>query len=52
MIRLLESEQMAQEEVDATLSRWLRLDYGRNVLTVVGWVAALKALSLPAESSS
>ena len=52
LIRLMESEEMAQEEVDATLSKWLRVDYGRNVLTLVGWLAALKALSLPAESSS
>jgi hypothetical protein len=51
MIRLMESEQMPQEEVKATLSRWLRLDYGRNVLTLMGWLAALKALSLPAQSS-
>jgi Domain of unknown function (DUF1772) len=52
MIRLMESEEMPQAEVNATLSQWLRLDYGRNVLTLVGLVAALKALSLPAESSS
>ena len=52
MIRLMESEEMPQEEVNATLSKWLRLDYCRNVLTLVGWLAALKALSLPGESSS
>jgi hypothetical protein len=52
MIRLMETEEMPEEEVKAILSRWLRLDYGRNVLTLVGWLAALKALSLPGESSS
>jgi Domain of unknown function (DUF1772) len=52
MIRLMESEEMPQEQVNATLSQWLRLDYCRNVLTLVGWLAALKALSLPGESSS
>jgi Domain of unknown function (DUF1772) len=52
MIRLIETEEMPEEEVNATLSRWLRLGYGRNVLTLVGWLAALKAMPLPAESSS
>ena len=51
MIRPMETKEMPQAEVNATLSQWLSLDYGRNVLTLVGWVAALEASWLPGESS-
>ncbi|HET6662568.1 MAG TPA: hypothetical protein VFH16_21885 [Rubrobacter sp.] len=46
MIRLMGAEELSQAEVKATLSQWLLLDYGRHLLTLAGWLAALKAFSL------
>ena len=47
MLRLMDTEGLPEAEVWAALSRWLLLDYGRHVLTLAGWLAALKAFSLP-----
>ena len=47
MIWLMGTADLSQAEVEAVLSQWLLLDYGRHVLTLAGWLAALKALSLP-----
>ena len=47
MLWLMGTEDLPEAEVSATLSQWLLLDYGRHVLTLAGWLAALKALSLP-----
>jgi hypothetical protein len=47
MVRLMGTEDLPEAEVNATLSQWLLLDYGRHVLTLVAWLAALRALSLP-----
>ena len=47
MLWLMSTEDLPQPEVNAALSHWLLLDYGRHVLTLTGWLAALKALSLP-----
>ena len=47
MVWLQGTESLPEAEVQAALSQWLLLDYGRHVLTLVGWLAALKALSLP-----
>lgn len=47
MVRLMESGTLSQAEVTAILSQWMLLDYGRHVITLVGWIAALKAFSLP-----
>jgi hypothetical protein len=49
MLWLQGTEDLSQAEVQATLSQWLFLDYGRHVLTLAGWLAALKAFSLPSE---
>jgi hypothetical protein len=49
MVWLQGTEGLPQAEVQATLSRWLFLDYGRHVLTLAGWLAALKAFSLPSK---
>jgi hypothetical protein len=38
---------LPEAEVQAALSQWLLLDYGRHVLTLGAWLAALKAFSLP-----
>jgi hypothetical protein len=37
-----------QAELGARLARWARLNYFRNALTLVAWLAAMKALTLPA----
>lgn len=47
MIRLMSTEYLPESEVKPTLSQWRRLNYGRHVLTLASWLAALKALSSP-----
>jgi hypothetical protein len=49
ILRLTATEDLDEAEVQATLSQWLLLDYARHALTLAAWLAALKALSLPAE---
>jgi Domain of unknown function (DUF1772) len=49
ILRLTATEELDEAEVNATLSQWLLLDYGRHALTLAAWLAALKALSLPRE---
>ncbi len=46
MVRLMGTEGLADAAVRATLSQWLLVNHGRHVLTLAGWLAALKALSL------
>lgn len=46
MVRLMGSESMAEADVRAGLSQWLLMNHGRHVLTLGGWLAALKTLSL------
>ena len=48
MISLMGSER-SDVETKATLSQWLLFNYGRHVLTFLGWLLALKALSLPSD---
>ncbi len=47
MVGLQGTEGLPEAEVRAALSQWLFLDYGRHVLNLAGWLAALKAFSLP-----
>ena len=47
MLWLQGTENLPQAEVQDALSQWMLLDYGRHVLTLTGWLAALKAFSLP-----
>lgn len=42
MVRLMGTE----GDVKPGLSRWLLMNHGRHALTLAGWLAALKALSL------
>src|SRR5690606_25632209 len=42
MVRLMGME----GDVKPALSRWRLMNHGRHVLTLAGWLAALKALSL------
>jgi len=46
MVWLQGTEGLLQAELQATLSQWLFLDYGRHVLTLAGWLAGLKAVAL------
>jgi Domain of unknown function (DUF1772) len=48
IVRLTGTEELPEAEVKAALSQWRRLNYGRHALTLGAWLAALKALSLPA----
>jgi hypothetical protein len=47
MVRLMSTEGFADAEIQAILSQWLLMNHGRHLLTLAGWLAALKALSLP-----
>jgi hypothetical protein len=47
MIRLMGTEDLPEADVKAALSQWRRLNYGRHVLTLAAWLAALRALSSP-----
>jgi Domain of unknown function (DUF1772) len=46
MVRLTSTEGLAEGDIKAALSQWLLMNHGRHVLTLAGWLAALKALSL------
>jgi hypothetical protein len=46
MVRLMSTEGLADGDVKAALSQWLLMNHGRHVLTLAGWLAALKAFSL------
>jgi hypothetical protein len=46
MVRLMSTEGLADADVKVALSRWLLMNHGRHVLTLAGWLAALKAFSL------
>ena len=46
IIRLQRKPTLTQTAVRRALARWVRLNYVRNTLTLVAWIAALKALAL------
>jgi hypothetical protein len=46
MVRLMGSEGIAEGDVRTALSQWLLMDQGRHLLTLGGWILALKALSI------
>lgn len=46
MVRLMGAEGVSEDQIDAGLSQWLLVNHGRHILTLCGWVAALRALSL------
>jgi len=45
MIRLQRWSTGGDAGLRAALARWVRLNYARNALTLLAWIAALKALS-------
>ena len=46
MVRLMGTEGLAEADVKAALSQWLLMNHGRHLLTLAGWLTALKVLSL------
>jgi hypothetical protein len=46
MVRLQRGSGMPDEETLATLAQWTWLNYGRHVLTLAGWLIAMRALTL------
>jgi len=46
MVRLMGTDGLTDDDVTAALSQWLLINHGRHLLTLVGWLAALRALSL------
>jgi len=47
IIRLQRKPTLTQTAVRTALARWVRLNYVRNTLTLVAWIAALKVLAKP-----
>jgi hypothetical protein len=47
-IRLMRAEALPPAKVDAMASEWVAVNHIRAALTLLGWLAALKTLSLPA----
>jgi hypothetical protein len=45
----LTSAELPDATVKAALAQWLFFNHGRHVLSLTGWLLALKALSLPSE---
>jgi hypothetical protein len=43
----LTSSNLPDPEINEKLSQWLLFNHGRHILTLAGWLMALKALSLP-----
>jgi hypothetical protein len=52
MVGLMGTEGSAGADVQATLSQWLFVNNGRHILTLSGWLAALRALSLSSAVSA
>jgi hypothetical protein len=48
IVHLTSTQGLPSEQVAATLSQWSHLNYGRHLLSLAGWLAALRALSLSA----
>lgn len=46
LLRLLQPEHLTVERAQSAARRWTRLNYVRAILAFVGWLAALRALSL------
>jgi len=46
-LKLMRAEPLPESTVGTMASQWVSLNYVRAVLSLAGWVAALKAFSLP-----
>ncbi|MEO7858892.1 MAG: DUF1772 domain-containing protein [Nitrospirales bacterium] len=49
VLKLMRGESLPESRVDTMVSQWARLNYIRASLTLAGWIAALKAFSVPVE---
>ena len=47
-VKLQRADSLPSIRVTNLVSLWIRLNYIRNILTLIAWAAALRALSLPA----
>jgi hypothetical protein len=45
--KLMNAETLLTSTVSKMVSRWVRLNYVRDALTLIGWLAALRTFSLP-----
>ncbi|MBC7774725.1 MAG: DUF1772 domain-containing protein [Phycisphaerae bacterium] len=45
-IKLMRAETLPAAKVGSMASWWIRMNFVRNALTLIGWLAALKALSI------
>lgn len=48
-LKLMRAESLPESTVDTMASQWLHLNYVRAALTLAGWIATLKAFSIPSE---
>ncbi|MBC7893377.1 MAG: DUF1772 domain-containing protein [Sphingobacteriaceae bacterium] len=46
-LKLMQAERLSEAVASATALRWMRLNYLREALTLLGWLLALRAFSLP-----
>jgi hypothetical protein len=46
MVKLMQNQDLPESQAAAKALQWMRLGYGRFAVVLVGWLAALKALSL------
>jgi hypothetical protein len=46
--KLMQAETMPPARAEAMASQWMALNHVRAILALIGWLAALKTLSLPA----
>jgi hypothetical protein len=46
-LRLMRAEALPSAKVEAMASRWIAINHVRAALALIGWLAALRALSLP-----
>jgi len=46
-LRLMRAEALPAAKVEAMASQWMALNHVRAALALIGWLAALRALSLP-----
>jgi len=45
-IKLMKAEKLSSIEASRLAATWIRMNYFRNALTLIGWLLALKVLSL------
>lgn len=45
-IKLMQAESLSQSKISSLVVLWMRLNYVRNMLTLVGWLMALYVISL------